>query len=124
MESEGWMRALHKIAAILTGGAVVGLLAGPTGAAVRHGRHGHASARHAKTEVEPYKGALVEDADSGKVLYESNADMSWPPASMAKMMLLLVAEDQLTAGNVRPNDPVRVSERAAHTGGSLSLIHI
>jgi len=112
------MKTLHKIAATLTVGAVVGLLAGPAGAAVRHSRHRHASARHVKTEVEPYKGALVEDADSGKVLYESNADMSWPPASMAKMMLLLVAEDQLTAGNVRPNDPVRVSERAAHTGGS------
>jgi len=112
------MKTLHKIAATLTVGAVVGLLAGPAGAAVRHSRHRHASARHVKTEVEPYKGALVEDADSGKVLYESNADMSWPPASMAKMMLLLVAEDQLTTGNVRPNDPVRVSERAAHTGGS------
>ena len=112
------MKTLHKIAATLTVGAVVGLLAGPAGAAVRHSRHRHASARHVKTEVEPYKGALVEDADSGKVLYESNPDMSWPPASMAKMMLLLVAEDQLTAGNVRPNDPVRVSERAAHTGGS------
>ena len=112
------MKTLHKIVATLTVGAVVGLLAGPAGAAVRHSRHRHASARHVKTEVEPYKGALVEDADSGKVLYESNPDMSWPPASMAKMMLLLVAEDQLTTGNVRPNDPVRVSERAAHTGGS------
>jgi serine-type D-Ala-D-Ala carboxypeptidase (penicillin-binding protein 5/6) len=118
MELEGWMRASHKIAAILTAGALVGLLASPLGAAVRHSRHGHASAKHVKTEVEPYKGALVEDADSGKVLYESNADMSWPPASMAKMMLLLVAEDQLKAGNVKPNDPVRISERAAHTGGS------
>ena len=112
------MKALHRIAATLSVGAVVGLLAGPASAAVRHSRHGHGSARHVKTEVEPYKGALIEDADSGKVLYESNADMSWPPASMAKMMLLLVAEDQLKAGNVRPNDPVRVSERAAHTGGS------
>ena len=112
------MRAFHKIAAILTGGMLVGLVVSPAGAAVRHSKHGHAFAKHVKTDVEPYKGALVEDADSGKVLYESNADMSWPPASMAKMMLLLVAEDQLKAGNVKPNDPVRVSERSAHTGGS------
>jgi D-alanyl-D-alanine carboxypeptidase (penicillin-binding protein 5/6) len=73
---------------------------------------------HQKTEVQPYKGALIEDADTGKVLYEMNGDMPWPPASMAKMMLLLVAEDQIKAGNVNPDDPVRVSERAAHTGGS------
>src|SRR5215469_18893058 len=126
MKSEGWrMRALHKIAAILTGGAIAVLLSGSAGAAVRHSRHRHGFARHRKasvsqnfTEAEPYKGALVEDADSGKVLYEFNADMPWPPASMAKMMLLLVADDQIKAGNVKPTDPVRVSERAAHTGGS------
>ena len=119
------MRALHKIAAILTGGAIAVLLSGSAGAAVRHSRHRHGFARHRKasvsqnfTEAEPYKGALVEDADSGKVLYEFNADMPWPPASMAKMMLLLVADDQIKAGNVKPTDPVRVSERAAHTGGS------
>jgi len=113
------MKPLHKIAAMLTGGAIVVLLSGPAGAAVRHVKHGHAAAKHPKTALQqPYQGALVEDADSGKVFYEFNADMSWPPASMAKMMLLLVAEDQLKAGTVKPNDPVRVSERAAHTGGS------
>jgi D-alanyl-D-alanine carboxypeptidase (penicillin-binding protein 5/6) len=37
---------------------------------------------------------------------------------MAKMMLLLVAEDELDAGHCRLADPVRVSERAAMTGGS------
>ena len=71
-----------------------------------------------KTEVQPYKGALIEDADSGKVLYEMNSDMTWPPASMAKMMLLLVATDQVKGGNVSLTDPVRISERSAHTGGS------
>jgi serine-type D-Ala-D-Ala carboxypeptidase (penicillin-binding protein 5/6) len=65
-----------------------------------------------------YKGALLEDADSGKVLYELNADMPWPPASMAKMMLLLVAKEQIKMGRFSEADPVRVSERSAHTGGS------
>ncbi len=37
---------------------------------------------------------------------------------MAKMMLLLVAAEQIKAGRFRWNDPVRISERAAHTGGS------
>ena len=47
-----------------------------------------------------------------------NADMEWPPASMAKMMLLLVAQEQINAGRFNGNDLVRISERSAHTGGS------
>jgi D-alanyl-D-alanine carboxypeptidase (penicillin-binding protein 5/6) len=65
-----------------------------------------------------FTGSILEDADTGQVLYSLNADMPWPPASMAKMMLLLVAEDELDAGHCRLADPVRVSERAAMTGGS------
>jgi D-alanyl-D-alanine carboxypeptidase (penicillin-binding protein 5/6) len=65
-----------------------------------------------------YRGALLEDADTGKVLFEDNADMPWPPASIAKMMLLLVATEQIKAGRFSSADPVRVSERSAHTGGS------
>ena len=37
---------------------------------------------------------------------------------MAKMMLLLVATEQIKAGRFSSIDPVRVSERSAHTGGS------
>ncbi len=65
-----------------------------------------------------YRAALLEDADTGKVLFDHNADMQWPPASMAKMMLLLVTSEQIKAGRVSINDPVRISERSAHTGGS------
>ena len=72
----------------------------------------------AKGPVPFYRAALLEDADTGKVLFEDNADMQWPPASMAKMMLLLVASEQIKAGRFSLNDPVRVSERSAHTGGS------
>jgi len=112
------MRALRKIVAVSTALAALILLAGRAGAAVNH-KHSHAAAKHQpKTEAQPYKGVLVEDADSGRVLYEVNADMPWPPASMAKMMLLLVASDQIKAGNVGARDPVRISERSAHTMGS------
>jgi serine-type D-Ala-D-Ala carboxypeptidase (penicillin-binding protein 5/6) len=65
-----------------------------------------------------YRAVLLEDADSGKVLYEQDADMEWPPASMAKMMLLLVASEQIKAGRFSFSDPVRISWRSAHTGGS------
>ena len=65
-----------------------------------------------------YRGALLEDADTGAVLYELNPDMQWPPASMAKMMLLLVATEQIKAGKVSIDAPVWISERAATTGGT------
>ncbi|HXW84248.1 MAG TPA: D-alanyl-D-alanine carboxypeptidase family protein [Candidatus Binataceae bacterium] len=97
--------------------ALIGGLLAPASAhaALRHRKSHHPL--HAAT-IGAYKGALLEDADSGRILFAYNADMQWPPASMAKMMLLLVAEDQVKTGRAHLDDPVRVSERAAHTGGS------
>ena len=94
--------------------------ASPAGATAQSHRHRAVrSKRTANTAGAPlYKGALLEDADSGRVLMEYNAGMEWPPASMAKMMLLLVAQEQINAGRFRSDDLVRVSERSAHTGGS------
>jgi len=86
--------------------------------AANHHRHLKGVAKHARGPIPFYRAALLEDADTGKVLFEDNADMAWPPASMAKMMLLLVASEQIKSGRFSVNDPVRVSERAAHTGGS------
>jgi D-alanyl-D-alanine carboxypeptidase (penicillin-binding protein 5/6) len=80
-----------------------------------HSKH---AARAATSGGPLYKGALLEDADSGRVLLAYNADMEWPPASMAKMMNLLVAQEQINAGRFSGNDMVRISERSAHTGGS------
>lgn len=99
-------------------GVVVVLAASPAGATAQW-RRVHKT-RHVRAAAAGplYKGALLEDADSGRVLMAYNADMEWPPASMAKMMLLLVAQEQINAGRFSGNDPVRVSERAAHTGGS------
>jgi len=82
---------------------------------VHHSKH---AARAATSGGPLYKGALLEDADSGRVLMAYNADMEWPPASMAKMMNLLVAQEQINSGRFNGNDMVRISERSAHTGGS------
>ena len=113
------MRGLRTTIAAWMAVLAVISIAAPARAAVHRTKHSHAPAKHPqKTEVQPYKGALIMDADSGKILYELNSDMTWPPASMAKMMLLLVATDQIKAGNVSLDDPVRISERSAHTGGS------
>jgi serine-type D-Ala-D-Ala carboxypeptidase (penicillin-binding protein 5/6) len=107
--------------------AAILLAASPAGAATEWRRvhktaktvhHSKRPARAATSGGPLYKGALLEDADSGRVLMAYNADMVWPPASMAKMMNLLIAQEQINAGRFNGNDPVRISERAAHTGGS------
>lgn len=123
VESYGWKKIFRVAAAAACVIALAGVAPGLARASVRH-HHTHAVTKRAPhTNVEPYKGALLEDADSGKILYEDNPDMEWPPASMAKMTLLLVAEDQIKAGRVHLSDPVRISERSAHTMGSrLGLV--
>jgi serine-type D-Ala-D-Ala carboxypeptidase (penicillin-binding protein 5/6) len=99
--------------------AAVVFAASSAGATAQSRRHKSHTKRGTSSIAPPlYKGALLEDADSGRVLMAYNADMEWPPASMAKMMCLLVAQEQINAGRFNGNDPVRISERSAHTGGS------
>ena len=128
VESGRWRRAIVNLkSTVLFGSAVilsaaVVLAASPAGATAQWRRvHKtvHSKRRARAAAAGPlYKGALLEDADSGRVLMAYNADMEWPPASMAKMMLLLVAQEQINAGRFSGNDLVRISERSAHTGGS------
>ena len=116
-----WRRKLWWLT-LFVGGAVLGM--SPLNQA--WASRGHRSHRHVVVggpAAPPVHGALVEDADSGRVLYAYNADMQWPPASMAKMMLLLVAEDQITSGRLHLTDPVRVSANAAQTHGTRLGLH-
>src|SRR5579863_10399987 len=118
--TESFLRNPLKWATVLLASAIL-LFASPmpSARAATHRRRGKAvKAFKAKGPIPFYRAALLEDADTGKVLFEDNADMAWPPASMAKMMLLLVASEQIKSGRFNINDPVRVSERSAHTGGS------
>ncbi len=121
-----WKRAIANLkSAALFGSAVmlsaaVVFAASPAGATAQSRRHKavHSKRAASATGAPLYKGALLEDADSGRVLMAYNADMEWPPASMAKMMLLLIAQEQINAGRFKPDELVRISERSAHTGGS------
>lgn len=66
----------------------------------------------------PYSGAIVVDAATGKVLFEDNADFRGYPASVTKLMVLLVILDAVEAGRLTLDEPVRVTAQAAKTGGS------
>lgn len=57
--------------------------------------------------------ALVVDADSGRVLYEKNAEAIRYPASLTKMMTLYLTFDALKHGDLKMDDKLYVSEKAA-----------
>ena len=64
------------------------------------------------------KSLILIEQDTGKVLYENNSDQPLPPASMTKMMTLLLVAESLEEGRVSINDTVIVSEHATSMGGS------
>ena len=67
---------------------------------------------------EPYASALLIEADSGKVLFEANADAKLYPASMLKLMDLYVILQRIEQGSLRLDEMVQVTVEAAKTGGS------
>jgi D-alanyl-D-alanine carboxypeptidase len=64
------------------------------------------------------RSAILLDTTDGQVLYEQNADLPIPPASVTKILTLYLIFDAIKQGQVHPSDRVPVSKRAANTGGS------
>lgn len=62
--------------------------------------------------------AIVMESSTGKVIYEKEADRKLPPASVTKIMTLLLVFDAISDGKIRLSDEVTVSEYAASMGGS------
>lgn len=67
---------------------------------------------------QPYLSAIVMDPATGEVLYQHNAHIAYPTASMVKMMTLLVVMDHVRSGDVSLDQPVTVSARSSLVGGS------
>ena len=70
------------------------------------------------------KAAVLIDADTGKVLFEQDAHKELPPASVTKVMTMLLALEAVEDGKVKLSDKVTVSERAASMGGSQMYMEI
>ena len=64
------------------------------------------------------KTAIIMEAETGKVLYEKEADQALPPASVTKVMTLLLIFDALDEGKIALEEEVTTSEYAASMGGS------
>lgn len=64
------------------------------------------------------KSAILVEQTTGQVLYEKNPDELMPPASITKIMTLLLVMEALEAGKLKMEDMVSCSEHAASMGGS------
>jgi len=78
------------------------------------------SSARAETFTTSAQFALLEDYDSGAVLYEKNADQPIPPGGTAKLMTAEVVFRQLQEGKLRLDDAFEVSEKAWREGGAPS----
>ena len=77
--------------------------------------------------VEPLQGddiqidapsAILMEKETGEILYEKNAHERMLPASVTKVMTLLLIMEDLEAGKISLQDTVTASNRAASFGGS------
>ncbi len=66
----------------------------------------------------PCRSAILMDAKTGEVLFEQNPDEALPPASVTKIMTLLLVMEAIDGGKLSLEDTVSVSANAASMGGS------
>ncbi|WP_078432721.1 D-alanyl-D-alanine carboxypeptidase family protein [Metabacillus halosaccharovorans] len=64
------------------------------------------------------KSAVLIERDTGTILYDKNSDEKLPPASMTKIMTMLLIMEALDKGQIKWDEKVRTSEYAASMGGS------
>lgn len=64
------------------------------------------------------KSAVLIEASTGMILYQKEADVSMPPASVTKIMTLLLVMEEIQAGQLKMTDMVTASAHAASMGGS------
>lgn len=68
--------------------------------------------------AENAKSAILIEASTGEILYQKNANERLAPASMTKIMSLILIMENIENGNLKWNDIVVVSKNASSMGGS------
>jgi serine-type D-Ala-D-Ala carboxypeptidase (penicillin-binding protein 5/6) len=112
-----------RLAAVV---ALAALMSSQTAFAAR--RH-HAAAAESASEEESaassssaglgtYSEACVLEPTTGTVIFEANDHTPWPTASLAKMMLMLIAAEKIHDGSLKLTDNITTSRKAAEMGGS------
>ena len=68
--------------------------------------------------------AILIDAETGGILLEKDADLRMPPASMSKLMTVLMVFERLKEGSLSLDDTFTVSEKAWKFGGSKMFVMV
>ena len=68
--------------------------------------------------AENAKSAIIMEASTGDILFEKNSYEKLPPASMTKIMTMLLIMENIENGNLSWDDEVTASENASSMGGS------
>ncbi len=70
------------------------------------------------------KSAVLMEAETGRILYAKNPDEALPPASVTKVMTLLLVMEAVDSGKIKLDDMVTASEHAASMGGSQIYLKV
>ncbi len=76
------------------------------------------SSVRAEELAENAEAAILLEVSTGKVIYEKNADKKLAPASMTKVMSMLLIMEAIDSGKLTFNDDVVISDTASSMGGS------
>lgn len=68
------------------------------------------------------KAAIIVEASTGEILFQKNVHEKLPPASITKMMGMLLVVESIEKGQIKWDDVVTVSENASSMGGSQILL--
>lgn len=68
------------------------------------------------------KEAIIVEASTGEILYEKNSNEKRSPASMTKIMTLLLTMEALDSGKIKLDDQVLISKNASSMGGTQIFV--
>ncbi|WP_269435802.1 D-alanyl-D-alanine carboxypeptidase family protein [Gracilibacillus suaedae] len=92
------------------------------GSAFAHHEENHVASEVSESEsldlAKHSQSAILIERDTGNILYDKNSSEELPPASMTKIMTMLLIMEAIEKGELSLDEQVRVSENAASMGGS------
>ena len=68
--------------------------------------------------------AIMIEASTGEILFQKNKDEKLAPASMTKMMSMLLIMEEIENGNLKWNEMITTSEKASSMGGSQIFLKV
>jgi D-alanyl-D-alanine carboxypeptidase (penicillin-binding protein 5/6) len=85
----------------------------------------YAHVQKSTTDLAPEaKSAILMDMDTGTIIFDKNSDLKLPPASITKIMTMLLIMEAIDSKKITWTDKVRTSENAASMGGSQIFLEV